>query len=400
MSHAAQDFIRQSRILTFMEEHGYEVSELLRNLYIQTLISVRHVERVKDEINVLKKQGMTLHPPSYTMLCELYLQLADLDALMSLVDEMEVAYPKASARTCMRILMKAIEVEHLPAVQKLWDIVVNRYDVNVGIGLATMVLHCAARIGDPAFARTLMAKLHELNAQLTEEHFVLFIEACVRGGEVAAALKSLCLVNRTASPKLKYLDLLSQAIAEDSTAVDKAFYTLQEIRDGGEAQVNTAAVNVIIQAAVLLQDIKRAISTYNDMSIFSCVPNSDTYESLLLLCLNENQPELATKFLTEMTELGLQKTKRIYDRLIRLYLKSQDYERAFPVLEEMKIAGHQPSESLYEAVILKCAEESDGRAAVAAQEMREANYYDGRIDTMISRPDVSVDPNSIPYFSK
>ena len=383
-----------------MEIYGHERSEQLRNLYIQTLISARHVERVQDEINILEEQGLKLSFKSYTMLCELHLQFGDVDALMRSVDKMEVAFPKASVQTCLNMLMKAIELEHLPAVKKSWDLMVNRYNVNVGIGMLTMVLHCAARLGDPAFARTLMVRLHGLNAHLTEEHFVLFIEACVRGGEIPAALKSLCLVNQTAIPKLKDLALLSQAIAEDSVAVDKAFDTLQEIRNGGEAQVNTAAVNVIIQAAVLLHDTRRAISTYSDISAFSCKPNSDTYESLLLLCLNENQPDLATKFLDEMTELGLQKTRRMYDRLIRLYLKAQDYERAFPTLEEMKIAGHQPSESLYEALILKCAEESDGRAAVASQEMREFNYYDGRIDTMNYTIGVSVNPDSIPYFSK
>ena len=207
---------------------------------------------------------------------------------------------------------------------------------------------------------------------------------CTRG-EIKEALTLLDFMRKnnmppslgTASPILAY-------ISKDTDAVDDAWAKLEEIHESGQA-VDPAALNVVIQAAVALKDLQRAVGTYKAAAQIGVKPNIDTYNLLLEGCIHARHRELGDKLLSDMKTAGIKADVTTYRHMVLLCLTQTTYEDAFFYLEEMKALRMVPPLAVYEGIIRKLVSVGDTRYKIALEELKECGYQvSPRLESFIS----------------
>jgi pentatricopeptide repeat protein len=241
-------------------------------------------------------------------------------------------------------------------------------------GICMQVLVTAGRHGLPDLGDQVLRVLQGMKVSWKEHHFAPLIEALCGADRLSDAFDvlemmrsaSVALTPETAQP-------IFRLISKDVDAVDNAYGVLEQMREQ-EKTIDVAALNVVVQAAVALGDLQRAVGTYKAASSLGVAPDADTFNLLLAGCIAAAHRELGTQLLAEMTEAGVVPNTRTFERLVVLCLTQENYEDAFYYLEEMKAQKHVPPVAVYEAIVRRCVSMQDVRHELALAEMREMGY--------------------------
>ncbi len=166
---------------------------------------------------------------------------------------------------------------------------------------------------------------------------------------------------------------ISQIISKDVDALDSVWPILDELQEE-KATIDVIALNAIIEAAVALGDLQRAVGTYKSFSDYNVVPDRDTFRTLLDGSIVARHLQLGTIMLEGMKELDIAPDATTFRQMIELCLTQEVYDDAFLHLEEMKAAGFKPTQETYEAIVVTCASRGDYRYDIAMKEMQEQGY--------------------------
>jgi hypothetical protein len=162
-------------------------------------------------------------------------------------------------------------------------------------------------------------------------------------------------------------------IRQDTDTLEHAWSVLDDMHTAGQV-VDVVAFNVIVQGAVGLSDLPRAVGLYKAAPTLEVQPDVETFNLLFTGCIAAAHRALGDQLMAEMKVLGVEPDANTYERLIVLCLTQDSYEDAFFYLEEMKAQRHLPSVNVYEALIRKCVSVGDTRYEIALKEMEEAGY--------------------------
>jgi pentatricopeptide repeat protein len=261
-------------------------------------------------------------------------------------------------------------------VERSWAKVVNELGVIPDEGTCIQVLHTAGRHGLPALGEAALQALKRLDVVWKEYHFAPLIEAFCRAKPQALqeAFATLTLVRESGLvPTIETARPIFDIVRADADALDNAWSVLDTLHGFGQT-IDVVALNVLIQAAVGLSDLQRAVGVYKSATNISVSPDVETFNLLLAGCIGASHRSLGDQLLREMQQLGVTPDARTYERLVVLCLTQDNYEDAFFYLEEMKAQRHVPSPSVYDALIRKCVSVGDARYEIAVEEMRESGY--------------------------
>jgi pentatricopeptide repeat protein len=258
--------------------------------------------------------------------------------------------------------------------QRCWEKVVGDLNVTPDEGLCLDVLHTAARHGLSDLATDVIRVLRILGADWQEHHFAPLVEALCKAGKLKDAFGTLDLMRSsnifpTAVTARPIYDFLKQ----DIDKVDGAWALLDTLRSEGKT-IDRTAINAIIRAAISLSDLQRAVGAYKAFPDYKCVPDIDTFNSLLSGCIVASHRELGNRLLLELKELGIKPDATTYERIIVLCLTQATYEDAFFYLEEMKAQKFVPPRSVYDAIIRTCIAAGDSRYTLALDELKQCGY--------------------------
>lgn len=162
-------------------------------------------------------------------------------------------------------------------------------------------------------------------------------------------------------------------LKQDIDRVDSAWKLLDTLRSEGKA-IDRTAINAIIRAAVSLSDLQRAVGAYKVFPDYKCVPDIDTFNTLLSGCIAASHRELGDRLLLDLKELGIKPDATTYERIILLCLTQVTYEDAFFYLEEMKAQKFVPPLRVYSAIIRACIDAGDSRYTLALDELKQCGY--------------------------
>lgn len=255
-----------------------------------------------------------------------------------------------------------------------WQKAVTELGVTPVEGQCIEVLHAAARRGLPGIATQALQVLLRLQVPLEEHHFAPVLEAfCER----RLLEESFSLINLMRASNIQFTpetaSPIVNCISSHIDQVDEAWSVLEKMRSEGKP-VDVVALNIVIHAAVLLNDLQRAIGTYKAFPDFDAKPAISTFNHLLSGCISASHRELGDKLLSDLRELNLVPDAQTFERMIILCLTQTVYEDAFFYLEEMKGQGYLPPQSVYVALIRKCVVSGDVRWKIALDEMKECGY--------------------------
>ncbi|EJD02798.1 uncharacterized protein FOMMEDRAFT_86064 [Fomitiporia mediterranea MF3/22] len=286
----------------------------------------------------------------------------------------ETTIRRLDSEAWVNILIHSAEQLYAEGVLRCWKKVVTDLRVLVDEGLCQLVLHTAARHGLPVLASEAIRQLEAIGVQYQEYHFSPMLDAFVKNQQLKEAFSVLDLMRQAKVNLTIYsADSILHAIKHDPELIDGAYALLEELHKEGST-VDVIAVNVLIKACAMLNDLQRAVGIYKTMSSLGVQPDAETYEMLLKACRAARHVELGERLFNEMREAGLNPTARSFERLISLVLTQTDYENAFFYLEEMKVSGHTPSYPTYEDIVKKCVSASDGRYKLAVEELKQMGY--------------------------
>lgn len=216
--------------------------------------------------------------------------------------------------------------------------------------------------------------LKSINIVWCEHHIAPVIEAMCRQKDMKEAMLMLDFMRKNdIAPTLETAAPIFELINHDTIAVDDAWGQLEMLHEAGHA-IDVIALNVVIQAAVHLRDLQRAIGTYKACAKLDVKPDRDTFNLLLRGCVDARHRELGDRLLADMKAAGIQPDPTTYERMVRLCLTQSTYEDAFFYLEEMKSLGMVPPRGVYESLIRKLVSVGDVRHKLALEELQECGY--------------------------
>ena len=241
-------------------------------------------------------------------------------------------------------------------------------------GCCVLVLHTAARYGLSGLALEVIDALKSINIVWREHHIAPVIEAMCYHKEIKEAFMMFDFMRKNSiEHTLAAAFPVLEVIKKDADTVDEAWGHLEALREEGHA-VDITAFNIVVQAAVAIQDLQRAIGTYKAAAQLGVKPDIDTFNILLQACIDARHRDLGDRLLSDMKDAGIRPDTTTYERMVRLCLTQSTYEDAFFYLEEMKSLAMVPPLIVYDAIIRKLVSVGDTRYTIALEELKECGY--------------------------
>ncbi|KAG2079233.1 hypothetical protein BDR04DRAFT_1086392 [Suillus decipiens] len=364
-------------ILGKMEAENITPNEQTFHLMIQRHIvsDKRNLEFVLQCLYELGNRGLV---PDLTITQEVIGLAAELGfprLALDLAENFEAtSVRRLSPETWMRCLASSAEALYAEGVQRCWEIVVGDLNITPDEGLCLDVLHTAGRHGLSDIATDVIRVLRILGADWQEHHFAPLVEALCNAGKLKDAIGTLDLMRSSnIFPTAVTAQPIYNFLKQDIDKVDGAWEVLDKLRNEGK-MIDRTAINAIIRAAISLSDLQRAVGAYKAFPDYRCVPDIDTFNSLLSGCIIASHRELGDRLLLELKEMGIKPDATTYERIIILCLTQTTYEDAFFYLEEMKAQKFVPPRSVYDAIIRTCIAAGDSRYTLALDELKQCGY--------------------------
>jgi pentatricopeptide repeat protein len=266
----------------------------------------------------------------------------------------------------------------MDGVDKCWKIAVNELDIAPNEGVCMSVLNAAARHGFPDLATDVLRVLKHSGVPWKEYHFAALIEAFCHDNKLKQALITLYIMRSNGIPPLPGTLIVIRESIKDVESLDSAIAIIDEIHNA-KVGLDIDALKLIIQAAVFLRDLQRAVGVYKSYPDYGWKPDVTVYNVLLDGCIAAKHRQLGDELLADMKKLKIEANEETYEKIIQLCLTQEVYEDAFFYLEEMKAASFVPPRTVYKALVLKCHSEGDTRMDIALAEMRECGYLIPRL---------------------
>jgi len=242
------------------------------------------------------------------------------------------------------------------------------------------VLITASRAGDAQLATDVFRVLGNRGTVFDHSHYEMLIETYVAASDLRTALSVLSIMaaanvvpdEGSTRPIFRYLRELPGGAGE-------AFEILRGLRES-ERIVPTAAVNVVLEAAIHHSQLGEAMEAYKSLhALCAQGPDTGTFNTLLKGCNAAGRKDLAMFLAAEMNALGVKPDALTYDRLLLTCLNEEDYEDAMRYYDEMRAQGWVPRQGTFNAVVKKCAEKGDMRAWEVLGDMKELGVAGERI---------------------
>ncbi|KAF8331089.1 uncharacterized protein EI90DRAFT_2921062 [Cantharellus anzutake] len=282
---------------------------------------------------------------------------------------------KLEGRTWMKVLIASADMFYIEGVQIAWERAVVEGRFLPDEGTMNNVLNTAARHGLPQLARDVITHLQGIEVPVQEHHVAAMVDSLVAAGEIKHAFEAVHKYDPdTLVSTSRTMHSLFRAVSKDVESVDRAYGYLEEMANDPESKVNVLGLNVVIAAAVALEDMQRAMGIYKAASDFSVKPNVDTINTLLSGCILLSHRSLGDRIMTEARDDNIKPDTGTYERYIILCLTQPTYEDAFFYLEEMKGAGFKPTAKVYDSIIRRTLRAHDSRWKLAMAELLEAKY--------------------------
>lgn len=228
------------------------------------------------------------------------------------------------------------------------------------------------------------------------------MEAFCRRGQVKEALLVLELMSTTGTaPSTETTKPISEYLGQDVERIDLAWQLVEELHKEGH-QLDIAAPQAVISAAVAYRDLPRALAFYKALADIGLSPDLHIFNHLLQGCVQAADRQMGNRLLADMKTSKVKPNQTTYENIIYLCLAQPIYEDAFFYLEEMKATGFKPPPSVYTALVDKCLSSNDTRSQIALKEMEECGYVVPsllRRRSDVTTPDEAIEVSPQPELS-
>ncbi|KAL5528332.1 hypothetical protein ACEPAF_7468 [Sanghuangporus sanghuang] len=374
-AHRASDSNEIQKILQEMERHGLQPNAGTYDFFLRYYMDCDNAEMALVKLAEMNEAGFQPSLKTAQALIDRFGQMGHVRLALELADFHEaVTVRRLDSELWVNLLVYCAEELYAHGVLQCWEKVVNELHIRVDEGLCQLVLDTAARHGLPKLASEAIRELEAIKVDFQEHHFTPMLDAFVKKQLLKEAFCILDLMRSAkVNPTIDSAYSILQAVRHDPEAIDAAYTKLEEMHKEGQ-NIDVIAVNVLVKACGLLNDLQRGVGIYKAMPSLGIQPDAETFEMLLKACRAAQHIELGERLFREMQESGVKPTAKTFEAFISLVLTQTDYENAFFYLEEMKGAGHTPSYPVYEEIVKTCVANGDTRYKLAVEELEQMGY--------------------------
>lgn len=324
------------------------------------------------------RAGQTIPTESWNSLVMTLLKLGDMDIVLEILQRVDGLKDQAKLEAGLLYYALAAFADsyHMNGLQWIWNqISMHGSMLNLDEGVCTKSLNVCGRLGLPILATDIMTVMGDAGMMIKNHHYTALIESYCVAGDVKNAFLILSIMRKAGvAPTPTTAAAILKFMSKDIDLIDRAFFTLQDLKEGGIA-IDVSAFNAVIDACAVRKDVSRAAATFQEHKTLDIKPDIATLNSLVAACIGTYQKDLALSMIKLFREeLDVRADAETYTRLISLCLLQDDYEDAFAYLEEMKDEGHQPAPGLYTLIVRRCLSLGDARASIAFDEMKGWGY--------------------------
>ncbi|KII92256.1 hypothetical protein PLICRDRAFT_154651 [Plicaturopsis crispa FD-325 SS-3] len=362
-------------VLDTMQQYDVEPTPVTFSYIIDRYLSSKNLELSLQYMKIMHGRGLVPELRTAQGIISLAADLGQARLALDLAATFEdMSVRRLDNEVWVKCLIASARSLHADGVRDIWNIVVNDLNVQPDEGLCIEVLHTAARHGLPDLGADVIRVLKLMGAKLQEHHFAPIIEAFCHSDRVKDALATLHIMRSNGiDPVPETTKAILNVIGKNIDTVDATWAMLDALREENRP-IDVTALNVIIEAALNLEDIQRAVGTYKVFPDHGVKPNIDTFNLLLGGCVTVAHRELGDRMMKEMKDADLKPNRQTYERLVSLCLTQENYEDAFFYLEEMKAQKFLPTITVYEELVRTCVQAQDSRYKLAVDEMQECGY--------------------------
>ena len=172
----------------------------------------------------------------------------------------------------------------------------------------------------------------------------------------------------------KARDGIAEMLGREASSVDEAYFLLEQRKQEGQP-VPLPAVNMIIEACAVMQDLDRAFATWAELEQLGLAPDTGTYNALLHTCIKTREIASGRRLLLRMDQDGLKPDSTTFSHQCSLLIMANERDQALKLIEKVHEAGLTVGGKMYATLINMLLRNNKQERAQQLLEQMEADKH-------------------------
>lgn len=327
------DYALRQEILGIMQEFWFTIDTRAKQSVLLGLLRDEQYELAYLRLTELMDKKARIDIWVYDIFIMVFGKLGFIDEMLLLLFRRKSleSEGKALSSILYYVLDVASQAFHYPGTMFAWNSVVRTSLFQPSDGIAENVLATAARHGDATLATEALDKISQ-RTRLLAYHYEAVVEALAANGDVAGALRTLCIMKRNGIRIARgNTRAVHEALRRHPTLIPDAEQGLRGLASS-EQHVPLAAVGVVVEALAEEQGAEAAMALYRDVPVLCGEPaNAAMMQTLIMNSSSaETTRSLARDYTAHVAEdHDPVRSAHVYEALITACAEAGELDLAF-----------------------------------------------------------------------
>ncbi|KAK1594238.1 pentatricopeptide repeat domain-containing protein [Colletotrichum navitas] len=324
------DYLVRNEILTAMKQSWTEISIEGQSHNALGLLRDGQFEMALDALEAMIDKHVPIPSWVYDIFIFVFAQHGFVDEAIKLAHSKVHAGSETSLTVWYMLLDTCAQAHHYEGTRYIWGRLLETEREHLSDGTLLNVINTATRQYDYELVTSASSLITQRGSKLLAHHYEALIDCYGGAGDVASALRVLCIMFKAISvaPYASTRSIYCW-IKNHPESIDTALKTLTELVRS--YRVPIAALNVLIEAAVDTHGYAKALEIYQNAHKYTeATPNHVTIRYVLQAC---DDMESLKSLVAENPELALKADRNAFGKAIYEYAVSGDLDLAYKCIE-------------------------------------------------------------------
>ncbi|KAK2745716.1 hypothetical protein FQN57_003613 [Myotisia sp. PD_48] len=375
------DYLLRQEILEKFKDAWVSVTPSGWNDIVLGQIREGQLEMALQTLEHMNLQQIKVEEWLYSILLYNLVDYGQFDEILNVVQAKVEAGQNLSPNLWHHILDTSSADMHEELTQFIWNEHVVPGYLNPPYGVCSNVLAICSRTGNTKLATSVFKILGDRGATFALDDYEALIDTYVTAGDIDSAFRVLCTISQATSVgvyETSTRSLLSHFLTHGTDPMT-VWETLQRLQREEKLDIPRPAANVVLEVCAHQGRAEAASKIYREFhTVCSAGAATSTFNHLIDACRKPKDATLAAFFVQEMVMMKHLPNRETYENLILLCVDTMQYEAACDYLLEMTGSGFALQEATKQYIRDTCGEMPDDKHAKLLR-------YDAAVRQPISR---------------
>lgn len=328
---------------------------------IAGLIRERQYEIALETLASIEARGVPVQQWLHTLLVYNLCDAEEFGEVLPLLRSRVDHGHELSPNLWYHVLDTASEALHYETTLYVWKERVETKFINPSHGTCNNVLMLAARVGDTELGNSVFELLANRSTPFTLNEYEALIDIYVAAGDIETAFRILCMVQSTRlEPDETSTRSMSTYMMHTKADPKKAWQTLKQLQSEENRVIPLSAVNLVIEQAVHQRRMDEAMAFYKELHTLCPVgANVTTFNHLINGCRKMKRKDISMFLVQEMVSLGVMPDSTTYEHLVLFCIDTVSFESAYMYFTDLTERGWSLGERARIDIQTKCYDSDD-----------------------------------------